>query len=390
MGVAGRLKIRSTTIDVYPKFLRGSDAIAQWDALLLPLLSVALPRFRFVATVRQPAKSTRRTSFVDHLAFAYAAALDRGLRSGPLLAYQSVEGPISELRGQFVVESQLNHLLSPPGAIECRFGQLEPDNVFSRLLAWAALRLAAGSRTPSTRARLFALMPRLNAVPVAPAEVDAGRLELMPQHEAYRDAFELAQWLVMGGSVGFVGGVRAGASIVVNMERLFERFVNGLMRRPTASARHGGIDWHSRPQQPSLLARELDGDREVWTIPDDRLIVGGATKIVVDAKYKLSLESNQIGQNSFGDDVYQLAGAARAAGCHLALLVYPRLEGSGPGLDFRVWQLPKFGSQPEVWMAAKGVAMSGLAAPGGVQRTVDDLESALRGVSGLERSLRGS
>jgi hypothetical protein len=41
-------------------------------------------------------------------------------------------------------------------------------------------------------------------------------------------------------------------------------------------------------------------------------------------------------------------------------------------------------------MAAKGVAMSGLAAPGGVQRTVDDLESALRGVSGLERSLRGS
>jgi 5-methylcytosine-specific restriction enzyme subunit McrC len=380
VGVAGTLKIGSLTFEIQPKFLQGPDAHTKWDALLLPLVSVALPRFGFALTSVLSAKPVRRQSFVDHLAHAYALELARGLRSGPLFAYETRDEAVAELRGQFLVESQVSHLLAPPGRIDCRFTHLQGDNIYSRVMAWAAVRLAASARIASTRGRLMGMVAQLGALPVAPLPSEVARVELMPQHLAYREAFELARWLLAGGSVSFAGGSRAGTSVVVNMERLFERFVNGLMREVVQNARRQGNDWHSSPQQASLLATEIPEGRSVWTIPDDRLIAGGSSQAVIDAKYKLTLETTPRRTSDFADDFYQVVAAAKAAKCDRAMLVYPRLElgeSQGEHLNLRLWRIAAADRERVVWVGAKGISLTQLAEAGGFARIAREFTTAI-------------
>jgi 5-methylcytosine-specific restriction enzyme subunit McrC len=157
---------------------------------------------------------------------------------------------------------------------------------------------------------LLRLRHRLAGLPTArlrPEEIDRFRYDRLT--EAYRPVHAFCRWILEGTRLGLGTELRApGASFVVEMAPLFERFVSLSLRarlRPP---------WHVKLQERVALdqAHALELRPDVVVYRQDRPVA------VVDAKYKL-----RGGGVPGNPDAYQVLAYARRYGVRRAWLVYP-------------------------------------------------------------------
>ena len=113
------------------------------------------------------------------------------------------------------------------------------------------------------------------------------------------------------------------------MERVFEGFVGGYIKRNAHKLGLRGSDVHlQRPQ--GYLLREVGGGRRFRLIPDV-VIDGpdGSPAIVIDAKWKrLTPADADPRQGVAQSDLYQLFAYAARIKAPLNVLVYPRVAGA--------------------------------------------------------------
>lgn len=131
-----------------------------------------------------------------------------------------------------------------------------------------------------------------NALPIA----------LTARNAHYREALELADLLIEGYYLGGLPGKQSFVGFLVDMNRLFERYVIALLRNlPDASV----------SVQATL---PLDVEAQIKMRPDAILTASDGQRIPADAKYKIE---------SVNNDIYQALAYCRALNCDQAWLIYP-------------------------------------------------------------------
>jgi 5-methylcytosine-specific restriction enzyme subunit McrC len=246
--------------------------------------------------------------FFDAVAWLVDAEVGRAARYGLLRDYRDVDEELATVRGRIDIGRQIRRRQSQPIPLHCRYQEYGEDMELNRVVKAALrrlLRISGLDRELTNRLRHHhRLFEEVGDVDYAPSDVP--NLSFNRLNEPLRPASILSQLVLRADSVRDATGSVEGASFTVDMNKLFERFVERVVDE---EARRQG--WEPAPQrirhltdsvamQPDLILRRADVDCAVG-----------------DAKYK---------RLEFADwphaDLYQLLAYCVALGLPRGLLIY--------------------------------------------------------------------
>lgn len=306
----------------------GAISTPHLDVLIRPKVSTSNLLYLLEAGGRPMDFDERDVQLLDSLdvvpalATLFAGQLDRLVRRGVLSGYFPHTERRSALRGRVDVAGQQRAAgLGLP--VSCVFDEFSADTRLNRRVRAAALRLA---RLPGV---LPATAHRLRQYLAAFAEVGELRgTDLTGNHafsrldEHYRGIDGLAGLVLRNGSVQTRSGAHSASAFVVNMNSVFEKFVE--VRLTSTLAGRLLVE----PQRRISLdhAGLVPGIR-----PDLVLTAGGIDVLVADTKYKLVTDG--YGREA---DYYQLLAYAAALDLPAGLLIYCRDDGDRPPREILV------------------------------------------------------
>ncbi|HEX2514857.1 MAG TPA: restriction endonuclease [Chloroflexota bacterium] len=244
---------------------------------------------------------------------AYLALVRRATARGLLHGYRSQEGALPTLRGRLRVEAQLHRHWGRFPPLEVAFDDFTPDVPENRLLKGAMRRLRRlPGLPPRTVGALGAALARFD--PVADVAYAPGAVPAVaygPLNAHYRPAVELARRLLAGGAFELAPGPLSGASLLVDMNAVFEDFVVVALRQAL------GLSPATFPQGAAGRELRLDRAGAIRLRPDLSWWEGGRCLFVGDVKYK---RTRAPGVDH--PDLYQLLAYTVASGLPAGLLVY--------------------------------------------------------------------
>ena len=372
-GIAGSVSLKEISLEVLPKFVP-QEVENDWNASSLFLWeSLSGKNATPIKAVRQ---TWRRHRVLDLIARAFADAAEMGLADRPISTYMQIEeaGPV--LRGRLNIARQIRALHSRPHLIECDFDQLDGNNVFNDLLKWAARRLAESSADPVLKARLRDIGDQLPGDHAKPPSDRAMTQAPPPQFRTWSDALMLARLVARGAANSTNGGQSSGYSLLFNMERAFERFVE--LGLSDAVSKNPSIGDRCERQSTRTYAVPVGATGRLYCRPDNVVSRLGHPALVVDAKYKL-LDKDLVEIDGRGKlkaptspDMYELLIAMVANKCTRGLLVYPSADLTGSSIGkVREWEVDAFGTPMRV--GAIPVRMLGIESRAGLIRAFEEL-----------------
>ncbi|MGE4163947.1 MAG: McrC family protein [Vicinamibacterales bacterium] len=237
----------------------------------------------------------------------FAATVDGALRGGVRSDYRPQEERLVSPRGRIDFPATFCSALPTP--LPCHFGEYTTNIELNRhLRAAVELALRIAGVPPPTALRLRHALANFDGVPGArpdrhwyerwtPTRLDAH----------WRTSAALADQLLNGVSMSTSEGNRRGLSFLIDMNRLFERFVTERLRRLLPP--------------PFVLADQhrahLDRAARIAIKPDLYIERDGEPFLVADLKYKLTTDGRPRNEDSYQAVVY-----ATALGVKDAALIY--------------------------------------------------------------------
>ncbi len=245
--------------------------------------------------------------FYERLAGLLAGRVLERSRQGLYRAYLDRTERLPYLRGR--LEPAGSH--SRPGQVRltCHYRESTVDIEDNQILLWA-LRTIAGSGLgsarvlPAVRRAYRALQGVVSLTPFPPRACTGRSYNRL--NEDYRLLHALCRFFLEGSGPGHVQGDRTMVPFLVNMARLYERFV---------------AEWLRVHLPPGLVLERqarvgLTGGEDLHFDIDLVLYQAGRAKWVLDTKYK-----TESGPSTA--DIAQVVAYAQAKGCREAVLVYP-------------------------------------------------------------------
>lgn len=356
-GIAGTLRLFNSDFQIMPKFVETEAALGAWQESVLTMLARA--RSTHYGYSRLRGVNRQRATFLDHVALAYRDALEQALRAEPIQVYRVREETAPYLRGRLAVGRQMQSLLDHPQRIQCEVDYLETDNEFNRLLHWAGERFLILVYDGQVRRQLSDTLGRLPVVsppPRLPARLPSS---VPPQYRHYAEAVEIASTLARGYGHGQGAGRLPGYGYILNMERLFESFVEKSLMQAILQL-EGGEPYSVRAQETRLYAQAVQHTgKSYFTRPDNVVYEGESSVLVIDAKYKRLADAEEGSSvKPRNSDIYQLFASLSSHACRRGLLVYPRiLTDDDLGTDLvRFWKVPAGGQSPLLAAAALDIS----------------------------------
>jgi 5-methylcytosine-specific restriction enzyme subunit McrC len=287
------------------------------------------------------------------MAWVFEAEVRRALPRGVVRGYHPQEERLSALRGRIEMAAQVRAQQGRPFPLACRFEEFDEDVTLNRVLKAAhdAL-LALPGVDPAVAVRLRGhrrAFTDVVSVRFAPAAVPELAFSRLNRH--WEVAGILGRLVLQQRAVRDRTGVIAGASFTLDMNKLFERFVEQVFRE---EAQRAGRELVA--QAPRQLAPT------VGMQPDLVLRASGRDVAVADAKYKLPEQGFPM------DDLYQLLAYCVALGLPSGLLVYAgahgleRLRVERSAIHLERTGIDLSAAPPEILRQARTAAQRALAA----------------------------
>ena len=233
-------------------------------------------------------------------------ALGRGVAHAYRQSYDALRVPRGRIDSLALVARRFS--LFPP--VDCEFADFTADTELNRRLLAAGIRLLRSpAHDDQAKAALRSLLNRfaeVSLVQYPKSRLSSVHLDRLASR--FSAVLSLAELVLRDATCELVDGEAMGTAFLVNMDRLFEDFVIGIM---TESLRPRGLSVISHPPGHQLD----DGGR--FTLDPDALVLDstGTPVLVLDAKYK-ETDSGVI------DDVYQMLAYCAGLGVRHAVLVY--------------------------------------------------------------------
>ena len=246
----------------------------------------------------------------------FARTVETTLARGVLHAYREEQDRLVALRGRVDLPAQFTRAgIAVP--VACRYDDYTPDIAENRYLRGAVRRaLRVAHIAPEDRRRLLSQLVALEDVtelPVRPDDLDRVRITRLNAH--YEPALRLARLMLENLTLVDQRGGTTAASFLVDMNKLFERFVTERLRR----ALLGRLDVQAEP--PVHLAER----NQVRMNPDLEFQSRGSVVYVGDVKYKLTADAR-----ARTADYYQLLAYTTALDLPEGVLIYCLAEGGRP------------------------------------------------------------
>ncbi len=226
-------------------------------------------------------------------------------REGLLAGYRPARDDLPFVRGRIDIQQQTLRRFSRLDSLACTFEELDADILENQLIA-AALRIARTIGTdPARRRSTTHLYDHFAAAaPTRPPDPYTARTQLLHynrHNERYRATLTWALALLDHNFIdnAFVSGHTRAEAFLIDMNRLFERFVTELVRRclPT------GYTQRSQASDSTFYASDGGG----YAIRPDILVTARDRSAAIDSKYK----RYDTGPLSISD-LYQLTVYAQA------------------------------------------------------------------------------
>ena len=241
------------------------------------------------------------------LAFTYHTR--QAIRPGLLQGYRREEEALHTVRGRIRFNDQINQRFGIPVPVEVAYDEFTEDIEENRLLKTALHRLThLPVRSEQARRGIHALRPVFNTVGLGMYRRGAPEVHYTRLNTHYRPAVELARLIIDNSSLELFHGNVAGASFLLDMNLVFERFLFVALREALGLSER---EWRSGEQ---LF---LDKAKKIALKPDLSWWSGGRCRFVGDAKYKRLRPSGF--QHA---DIYQMLAYCTVLDLPSGLLVY--------------------------------------------------------------------
>nr|WP_218584099.1 McrC family protein [Pseudomonas akapageensis] len=331
-----------TRLEILPKHTERTDCRKESRALLQRMIQTALD-----LPVRQVGAAGLQlfdAPLSEWVMRQFLQALDHLVKRGMRFDYQRIEEEQRFLRGQLNVLAQMRQ---PPGRqhhFQIRHDVFLPDRPENRLLCLALELICKSTEEPGNWRLAHELRSLLLEVPVSrnvPQDFKQWRSDrLMAHYQPIRPWCEL----ILGEQSPLsVSGDWRGISLLFPMEKLFERYVEVLLRQQLPAT--GEL----LPQRGSHFLCKHREERMFQLKPDLLLKHAGQTW-VLDAKWKLLDSADRASKYGLSQaDFYQLFayGQCYLGGKGEMALIYPRTERFSVPLEpfafsdhLRLWVLP--------------------------------------------------
>ena len=110
-----------------------------------------------------------------------------------------------------------------------------------------------------------------------------------------------------------------GYGYIIATEVIYEKFIERILR----SLQEYHNEYLSEAQISLPFAKPMDGYMPTYhTVPDNRLMIKGEAKLLIDAKYKDNFKTGTR-KKPVNSDVYQLFSSMVAHGCERGILLSP-------------------------------------------------------------------
>ena len=245
----------------------------------------------------------------DRLAHRLATAVLRRVQRGLIKEYHQFSDRLPYVRGRLDVGRLASAM--DRSQVDCDFDEHTADVHDNQVLVWTLHRfvrspvLTHRTRSHVQRA-LYGVGPAASVKPIA--SIHAVRRFYDRLRMDYRPMHLLCRFLLENAGPTHFDGDRETTAFVVQMPRLFERYVAADL--VTRLPGHLRLDAHERINLSTEHALHFDVD----LVLRDR--TSGKALMVLDTKYKAHDRPST-------DDVSQVASYALAVGCNDAALVYP-------------------------------------------------------------------
>ena len=271
---------------------------------------------------RNAVELARDDGILEAIIFAFTHHTRQAIHRGLLRGYRWEEDALNTVRGRIRFGDQIQRRFDIPLPVEVAFDEFTEDIEKNRLLRTAIDRLGhTFIRSAAARQEVRRLRPSFTGVGIGSyrrgtlPEVRYTRLD-----EHYRPAVELARLILENSSLELQGGKIAGAAFLLDMNKVFERFLyvalGEALGLPDGQWRH----------EAGLT---LDEGGHVGMKPDFSWWPSGGTDgngsrplFVGDAKYKRT-----DGEGFEHADIYQMLAYCTAADLPSGMLVYAAGEG---------------------------------------------------------------
>jgi 5-methylcytosine-specific restriction enzyme subunit McrC len=246
------------------------------------------------------------------VAWVFEAEVRRASGQGLVRGYQPRHETLPTVRGRIDVAAQLRARQGLPFPLECRFEEFTEDIELNRVVKAAHRRLlqtpglnAELARRLRFRYRAFDEVTLVEYTPLSVPEVSFTRL-----NRHWEVAVGLAQLILRQQTLRDRAGTVIGVTFTVDMNKLFERFVETVIGEEVQRA-----GWQLAPQAGRHLTPQIH------MRPDLVLQNRGQDYAVADTKYK-ELDIKEWPHA----DLYQLLAYCVALGLPAGLLIYAGLR----------------------------------------------------------------
>ena len=240
---------------------------------------------------------------------AFVHHTHQAIRRGLLQGYRTEEEALHTIRGRIRFNDQINRRFGIPVPIEVTYDEFTEDIEENRLVKTALHRL---SRLPvrweQSRRDVNRLRPAFNTVGLGDYRRGTPQVQYTRLNSHYRPAVELARLIIDNSNLELFHGEVAGASFLLDMNMVFERFLFVALREALGLSER---EWKHGKRIT------LDVDSKIALNPDLSWWYGSHCRFVGDAKYK------RITPTGFQHaDIYQMLAYCAAADLPSGLLVY--------------------------------------------------------------------
>ncbi len=307
-----------TRIEILPKHAEGANPEHRSRALLRKMIQAALD-----LPVREAGAAALEqfdAPLPEWVMGQFLVALDHVVQRGIRFDYQRLDEERRFLRGQLDVTRQVRQMPGRQHIFQIRHDVFLPDRAENRLLKSAVERVLSRTLDAGSWRLANELRARLGDVPAScDAEAD---------FRAWQNSRNLAHYagvkpwcqLVLGDAMPLaVAGDTRGMSLLFPMERLFENYVAGWLRRRLMS------DARLTTQSRAMSLCEHKGS-SIFQLRPDLLVEHGGSTWVMDTKWKRIDAS--AGADKYGlsqADFYQMFayGHTYLKGAGELALIYP-------------------------------------------------------------------
>lgn len=337
--MVGLVRVDQITFQILPKIDRGAGGpdgpagMANTAVLnLLFLLSYAYDLKLYQPDLLHLA--SRHANWYEFLTYLFAADLHRQIQLGFAQNYIFREESLPVIRGRWDLNRQIGQHAFVKDRFDVTFDEFSPDIRLNRVLRFVVERLRQTTTDPRNLNLLSDLSAWLAPVSLLP-EVSINELDQVLFNrltERFQPAFQLARLFLSQETLSLQSGRSNSFAFVVDMNRLFERFVaRFLARHQQAILPEAWQNFQIVPQAHGAgvyLAQRITSGRPAPIAqlkPDILFLQPGFIRpaLVMDTKYK-QLDAAMRRRGVAESDLYQMLAYITRFECSQTVLLYPQ------------------------------------------------------------------